>query len=357
MTPAQLARQRLHSQHLAATTLSDPADVVRWLGAVQAQEYLGALWAIGLRTRGATGRTVEQAIAERRIVRTWPMRGTLHFVAAEDTRWMLELMTPRVTAGAAGRLQREFGLDRRVLGRSADVVARALEGGRRLTRPALYRVLDQARIPTAGGRGLHIVWSLAHGGLLCYGPRDGQQHTLVLLDEWVPGARRLAREEALAELARRYFTGHGPATAHDFAWWSGLLLRDALAGIAFARGWLASVEVAGRTYWVSPSLPDGSRSSGRAQLLPAFDEFTVAYRDRSAVLAAAQAWRARGLALLDPTVVVDGRVVGFWSVRAAGGGPKVRLQPFARLGETARRAVAAAQRRYAAFAIRPADAS
>ncbi len=253
MTPAKLLRHRLHHQRLAATNFEDPAEPVRWLGAVQAQDYLGSLWAIALRTRAATERMVERAIAERAIVRTWPMRGTLHFVAAEDVRWMLELMTPRVVAASAGRLAREYGLDERAFGRSREVVARALEGGRRLTRDALYRTLESARVSTAGGRGLHITWRLAHDGLICFGPREGRQHTFVLLDEWIPGARRMARDEALAELARRYFISHGPATVHDFAWWSGLLLSDAAEGLGMAGSELASFDLADRKYWASSS--------------------------------------------------------------------------------------------------------
>ncbi|MGH7581333.1 MAG: winged helix DNA-binding domain-containing protein [Gemmatimonadales bacterium] len=346
MTPAQLPSHRLHSQRLAASTLTNPADVVRWLGAVQAQEYLGGLWAIGLRTRHATETTVERAIADRSIVRTWPMRGTLHFVPGEDARWMLELLAPRVAAAAAGWLERDYGLDRKAFRRCAEVVARALEGGRRLTREGMYRVLDASRIRTAAGR--HIIWGLAHSGLICFGPREGKEHTLVLLDEWVPRARRLAREEALAELARRYFTSHGPATAHDFAWWSGLLLRDVAEAIALAGGHLASVDLAGRTYWASSSARDGKMPSRCALLLPPFDEFSVAYRDRSALLSPPHATRARGLDLLRPTIVVNGRIVGFWS-RRRGGQSSVNLDPFTRLGDSARRAVAAAARRYCAF--------
>jgi hypothetical protein len=348
MTPANFLRHRLHHQRLAATNFEDPAEPVRWLGAVQAQDYLGSLWAIALRTRTATEKLVERAIAERAIVRTWPMRGTLHFVAAEDVRWMLELMTPRVVAASGGRLQREYDLDERSFGRSREIVARALEGGRRLTRDALYRTLDNARVSTAGGRGLHIIWRLAHDGLICFGPRKGRQHTFVLLDEWIPRAKRMAREEALAELARRYFISRGPATVHDFAWWSGLLLSDAAEGLGMAGSELASFDLADRNYWASPAMPpDGS--SPRAFLLPAFDEYTVAYRDRSAVVQPSHARYAKGMDLLRPAVVVNGRVVGTWARKLAGGSVEVGLTPFTPLGTTARRAVTAAARRYAAF--------
>ena len=356
MIPAKLLQHRLHNQRLAATTFDDPADSVRWLGAVQAQDYLGALWAIGLRTRNTTERLVERAIAERRIVRTWPMRGTLHFVAAEDARWMLDLMTPRVVAASTGRLEREYGLGEKAFGRSGKVVARALEGGRRLTRDALYRTLERARISTAGGRGPHITWRMAHDGLICFGPREGKQQTFVLLDEWVPGARRMARDEALAELARRYFTSHGPATVHDFAWWSGLLLSDAAEGLDRAGGALVSFDLADRKYWAPRSTPPGG-SSPRAFLLPAFDEYTVAYRDRGALVGPAHARQVQGMEILRPAIVVNGRVAGTWTRALGKGSVELDLSPFTRLGTTARRAVAVATRRYAAFLELRADAS
>jgi hypothetical protein len=326
------------------------------MGAVQAQDYAGALWAIGLRTRNATERMIERAIADRAIVRTWPMRGTLHFTAAEDARWMLDLLTPRVVAASTARLEREYGLDQRTLARSREVVTRALEGGRRLTRDATYRTLERAGISAAGGRGLHIAWRLAHDGLICYGPREGKQQTLALLDEWIPGGKRPARDEALAELARRYFTSHGPATVNDFAWWSGLLLTDAADGLALATGHLVSFGLADRTYWAAPSAP-ADDSSRRAYLLPAFDEYTVAYRDRDMLGESAHGRPATGMDILRPAIVVRGRVKGSWTRTIAKHTVTVRLSPFTRLPAPARRAVSAAGRRYAAFLELPAVAS
>jgi hypothetical protein len=323
MTPATLLRHRLHNQRLAASPFDDPADLVRWMGAVQAQDYAGALWAIGLRTRNATERLIERAIANRAIVRTWPMRGTLHFTAAEDARWMLDLLAPRVVAASTARLEREYGLDQRTLARSREVVARA---------------------------------RLAHDGLICYGPREGKQQTLALLDEWIPGGKRPARDEALAELARRYFTSHGPATVNDFAWWSGLLLTDAADGLALATGHLVSFGLADRTYWAAPSAP-ADDSSRRAYLLPAFDEYTVAYRDRDMLGESAHGRPATGMDILRPAIVVRGRVKGSWTRTIAKHTVTVRLSPFTRLPAPARRAVSAAGRRYAAFLELPAVAS
>jgi hypothetical protein len=230
---AEIARRRLESQRLSRTTFTKPEELVAWLGAVQAQDYLGALWAVGLRLVDACEPDVERALAERTIVRTWPMRGTLHFVAAADARWITELLAPRAVAAGASRLA-AAGIDRAVNTKARRALERKLEGGRRLTRPAAYRVLEDAKIATGDSRGLHLLWLLAHDGVLCFGPREGKQQTFVLLEEWLPGARRLDREEALGELARRYFTGHGPATIADFAWWSGLTRSDASRAVLLA---------------------------------------------------------------------------------------------------------------------------
>src|SRR5262249_55905771 len=150
--------------------------------------YPGSLWAVGLRMRGAVERDIEEALADRTVIRTWPMRGTLHLVATADIRWMLVLLTPRILAANARRLQRDFGLDEAVFARCKKVLTAALQGGKQLSRLAMYRVLEAARISPAEGRGLHILWRLAQDGVICFGPRDGKQHTFVLLDEWAPSA-------------------------------------------------------------------------------------------------------------------------------------------------------------------------
>ncbi len=314
MTGTDIAQQRLHNQNIARSPFEKPGDVVRWLGAVQAQDYLGALWAVGLRMRQATESDVEQAIADRAIIRTWPMRGTLHFVAPEDARWMLKLLTPRIVARNKPRLLRQLDLDDATIARGKDVVLNALQGGNRLTRNALYKVLEAAHIPTAGQRGLHISWWLAQEGVICFGARQGKQPTFVLLDEWVPAARSIERDEALAELARRYFTSHGPATLQDFAWWSGLAAADARAGLEMAKSHLAHEDVDGRTYWLPPTVAAVKDGPPSAYLLPAYDEYTVSYTDRSAVL---NRLRALGVmlsnaAVLGPTIVLDGQVVDTW---------------------------------------------
>ena len=357
MSASLLVRRRLHRQRIASGKFESPAEVVSWLGAVQAQDYLASLWAIGLRMRESTAAAVERAILERRIVRTWPMRGTLHFVAAQDVRWISSLLTPRVIAGSAARLQREFGLDETTLARCRKIVAEILQGGKALTRSALYAALDGAGVDTAKQRGIHITGRLAQEGLLCLGPRADKQPTFVLLDEWVPTSRVLARDEALAELARRYFGSHGPATLHDFAWWSGLTLKDAQLGIELAGRELGSETLADKLHWQAADATDAGDASD-LHLLPAFDEYLVAYKDRSAAVDVAFNRRVIGInGLFNPGIVIDGRIVGTWKRSLDSKAVAIELHPFRPLLKKELAAVNKAARRYGDFIGLPARVS
>jgi hypothetical protein len=295
------------------------------------------LWAIGLRTKGATEASVERALADRSIVRTWPLRGTLHFVAAEDVRWMLTHFAPRKIAQAAPRF-RQLALDDRTVARSARLFVKALEGGGRLTRPDMYALLERAGIATANSRGLHILWRCAHDGLICFGPREGKQQTFVLLDEWVPRGRILSRDEALAELAQRYFTSHAPATLKDFTWWSGLSAADARAAAATCSG-----QARGRAGGAAPRI-----LSPRAVLLPPYDEYTVAYVDRSAALDPAHRAVARN-AIFSPTILLDGRIAGTWSRTETSKDVRVSTRPFRALRAREARALEDAVAQYRTF--------
>ncbi len=345
-----IAVRRLCNQRLAGAGFETPGAVVAWMGAVQAQDYLGSLWALGLRMKTAREEAIEQAIADRTVVRTWPMRGTLHFVAPADVRWMLSLLTPRVIAGQRGR-HRQLELDQTDFDRSRDVLTRALEGGRQLTRDAAYETLEAAGISTAGQRGIHILARLAQDGLLCFAARQGKQQTFALLEEWVPAARMLTRDEALAELAERYFTSHGPAALPDFTWWSGLTVADAKLGLELAGPRLEREVVDGQAYWSSAAAPGAGSSpaSPTAWLLPPFDEYTVAYKDRSAVLDPAHGGRISGNGIFYPIIVLDGRVAGTWKRAFKKGSVVVTLSPFAPLKKKERQAVAVAADRYGAF--------
>jgi hypothetical protein len=320
---------------------------VAWFGAMQAQDYLAARWALGLRTPGATEATIEAAIAEGRVIRTHVFRGTWQYVAREDVRWMLDLVGARLIASWAPGFRRH-GLDARMLGRCAERWAKALAGGRQLTRPEMAAVLTRGRI-AAASRLSYILGYAELAGVIASGGRRGNQPTWALLDERVPPSRPPSRDEALAEVARRYFQSRGPATVYDFAWWTGLGLGQAREALALAQGSLISERVDGEAYW----LVDGkaaSRRSPSVHLLPAFDEYLVGYRDRSAVLDLAHVRKVNaGGGMLSPAVVVDGRIVGTWRRAIGSGAVRVAVSPFRRLSGPEREGVGAAAGRYSRF--------
>ncbi|MBE7468944.1 MAG: winged helix DNA-binding domain-containing protein [Anaerolineae bacterium] len=350
MTPQDIAHYRLANQHIADPHLKEPDQVVARLGALQAQDYAGAKWSIGLRLPDATEADIEQAIADKTIVRTWPMRGTLHFVAAADARWLLQLLTPRVIAQTAGRY-RQLELDEAIFARSKELFAGALQGGQQLTRADMQQLLEEAGISTAGQRGYHILVRSAQDGLICFGVPQGKQQTFTLLDEWIAPTPTWERDEALAELANRYFTGHGPATIHDLAWWSGLTLTDARAGLEQIKAKLRSETINGQTYWLSPDTPALPEHSPTAYLLPGFDEYLLGYTDRSAVLKPEHAPKIvpGNNGMFMPTVVLDGQVAGLWKRTFKKDRLTLTLSPFTSFSPAHRQALNSAAERYRKF--------
>ncbi len=346
----QLTQLRLLNQQIAFNTCRKPAEVVRHLGAMQAQDYPGALWSIGLRLPNGTQAEVEHAIAERHIVRTWPMRGTLHFVAAEDVHWMLKHLTSRIVAGAARR-QEQLELDRATFKRSEKVWVKALAGGRLLSRSDMLRVLGEAGIPVDPHRGYHLLWRLAQEGVLCFGPRQSKEPTFTLLDEWITAPRMLERDEALGELARRYFASHGPAGVRDFAWWAGLTAADAKTGIALASVHLAKETIDGKEYWAGPTAPCAAAKPAPGFLLPGFDKYMLGYQDRSAALPPlfAQKIVPGGNGIFLPTLISKGQVVGTWKRATTKKGVVLTPVPFGALGKAQLQAFAKAASRYGHF--------
>src|SRR6266702_7043145 len=295
-THPNIAHQRLHNQFITQQTFEKAGDVVEWLGAVQAQDYAAAKWALGLRVQNSTDEIIEQAFASGAILRTHVMRPTWHFVSPADIRWMLALTAPRVKSAIA-YYDRTLGLDDTFFTRSNALLAKALQGGAQLTRTELVSVLQRAGIVTDNVQRIgHVLMHAELDGIICSGARRGKQFTYALLDERAPQARTLDRDEALAEFARRYFTSRGPATLQDFVWWSGLSVADARVGLAMVTSQLIHEVVGGQTYWFSTSTAPAHDLSRTIYLLPNFDEYTVGYTDRSAVFDAADATKfdARG---------------------------------------------------------------
>lgn len=332
-TVPDVALLRLAAQRLAGPGSATATDTVRWMTAIQAQDYRGALTSVGLRTANGSRRIVEAALDAGEIVRSWPMRGTLHLVVAEDLLWMLQLTSARTIAGAAAR-RAQLQLDPSTLARAEELAVHALSGGRRLRRTDLLAVWEQGGVATEGQRGYHLLGHLAQTGTLCFGPvHDGQQ-VIILVHEWVTQPRRLEREEALGELAVRYFRSHGPATVKDFSRWTGLLAADVRTGLALARPTLASLDVGGIEHLMDPQTPE-LLDSWRAgvsgvHLLPGFDEFMLGYGDRSAALHADFAERivpGRN-GVFRPTVISGGQVVGTWKHSGPVAAQTVAATPF-----------------------------
>lgn len=352
MTPP-LLRHRLQRQGIATPVADSVAATVRHLAAMQAQDYAASLFAIGLRTAGATLTTVEAAIAHGEIVRTWPMRGTLHWLAREDVRWMVALLAPRVQAANAARIARDHGLDENTLARCRRAIESALSHGRPVMRGDLYAALDAIGVDSGGQRGLQVLGWMAHEGLICQGPREGRQPTFVWLDAWIPASAALSRDEALHRLALRYLQGHAPATVADLAWWCGLTQKDAKQALESASSSLQRETHEGDELWHAAA-PPVARAARSVHLLPAFDEYLIGYRDRSPVVADDQLRRVIGLnGLVNPTVIVDGRVVGTWK-RDADARGHVRIAPFRPLVEKEQLGIDRAATRLSRFLGAPA---
>jgi hypothetical protein len=350
VTSGDIALLRLVNQQIAASQCKEPAEVVASLGAMQAQDYLGTLWAIGLRLPTATEAEIERAIADRTIIRTWPLRSTLHFVAAADAHWLLGFLGPRIVAAAALR-HKQYGLDETVLTRIRKVLVKALQGNQQLTRHEIYAWLKGARISVEGQRGYHILWRMGVDRVICFGPRRGRQQTFSLLEEWAPQARKLEKDAALAELTLRYFKGHGPATLQDFVWWSGLKISDAKAGLAMVSAQLESLTVDDQLYWMHPGMPRLGKRTPIVNLLPGFDEYLLGYRDRTAALdpGYAQKIQPGSNGMFSSTIVVNGRVAGTWRRVLAKKSVKIGTSLFRSLTNGESRVLEEAIRRYCAF--------
>jgi winged helix DNA-binding protein len=266
----------------------------------------------------------------------------------------LKFLTPRVIKRATTRYKL-LELDERTFSRSARILTRALEGNKQLTRTEMYHTLQSANISVVGERGLHILSRLAQDGLICFSNRIGKQPAFALLEEWVAPTKSLERDEALAKLATNYFKSHGPASLQDFAWWSGLTITEARAGLEMVKTQFFQESISGRAYWFpyfSTRASSGAESSASAHLLPVYDEYTVAYKDRSAVLSAAHAPQA-GNGIFSPAIVINSRIVGTWKRELTRDGVIVTTSWFGSSRNRKLSALKTAADRYAKFLETP----
>jgi hypothetical protein len=346
-----IALRRLSAQRLTGEPFSSAAEAVGWLGAVQSQDYAGAKWALGQRTLGVDDADLDRLFEEGAILRTHVMRPTWHFVLPADIRWLLNLTASRVKAILAP-YDRRLEIDPPLLARSHAVLESALMDHRHLTRTELAGGLEAAGIPASGQRLSHLVMHAELDALICSGPRRGKQFTYGLLEERAPSAHPLDRDEGLAELARRYFGGHGPAQAQDCAWWSGLTVGEVRRGLELAGPALAGEVIGGKSYWSAPDAPRAAVPAPIVHLLPNFDEYLVAYRDRGAALDPSRAFDGAPFPygnILAHVVVLNGQVWGGWKRRSEGRMTVVELGPLDVLDPIERAALQAAADRFAEF--------
>ncbi len=356
LTAEQARRLALDSLLLGASrTPTTVCDVVTWFGAMQAQELSSAEWSLGIRLPASTLASVNAALEHREALRTWPMRGTIHWVPARDARWMLELMGVRALAGAERR--RNFlGLDEATANRAVEVIGAALVGGGRLTRAECLGVWERAGIASAGQLGYHLLWYASQRGVTCIAPNVDGDQTFVLLDEWVPTAHHPQRDEALGLIATRYFQSHGPAPRQDLAGWTGLTMADVKRAIEVVGGGLEEVSVEGTSMYVAAGATSvlsspSSESRHPLQAVPGFDEFLLGYKDRSLMVADEhkQAIIPGGNGIFRWTIVRDGQVIGTWKRNKSRTKTIVEVLPVVPVTAGTRKAVATALQPYAQF--------
>ena len=348
----QVRAARMVSLLLAAPGDGTPVQVVRWFGAMQAQDVASGHWSLGVRCPGLTEHDVLASFERGEIVRTWPMRGTIHLVAASDVRWLLALTGVRALSMAAGRQER-LGLGPADGQRAASILDAALTGGVVKTRRECLDTLADAGFDTSGQRGYHLLWHAAHLGVICIGPQRGTDQTFVRLDDWAPDQVELESDEALTELLFRYARSHGPVSLRDFAGWSGLTLTDARRAAVANRGRLTPHTYRDDDLWCTLELDElirsGDMRGGVVVALPGFDEFLLGYKDRSLHLPPDGMERVvpGGNGMFRSTVVVDGRAVATWSRTMRTTDVRIDVEPFAPIDEQQR---ASAERSLGAYA-------
>jgi hypothetical protein len=345
MSTEEILHFRLKNQLLTGSRFKKPEDVVAWMGAMQAQEYAMAKWAIGLRMKGdPSGEDVESAFQRGKIIRTHVMRPTWHFVSPEGLRALLHLTAPRVhTLNAYYYKQTE--LDKNIFSKCHKVIERSLRDGQHLTRDELSEDLAEAGIKAEGIRLAYIFIHAELEQLICSGPRRGKQFTYSLIDEWVQEVSKKSHEEMLAWFTEKYFTTRGPATANDFSYWSGLTLKEVKEGIALVSGKLNEEKFEdGKTYYYAT--PKKSKLDPlQTFLMPDYDEYAMSYKERK-VIADMRGYNATGY---EKWLVIEGKIRGSWSKVLKGKTQTLTTTPFSSLNKTQKEAVSFAIERYQKF--------
>ena len=353
MNNLEIIHTRIYNQLISQTGFEQPGQTAAWFGAMQAQDYSGVKWGIGLRTAEATEGTINQAVADHSIIRTWLMRGSLHFAAGKDVRWMLKLLAPRIIASSARRYK-QLELSEEDFSDSYEILNRALNDKNPLTRAEIFHSLDQAGISVEGQRGNHILRRAGLEGVICYGPFKGKSETYVLLDDCGTDRLALEKDEALAELTLRYFQSHGPATLEDYRWWSGLRAADARTGINLNQPHLVEEIIGDFSYWFLEEQVQAINSAPSGVLLPAYDEYVLGYKARDLFLNPKFDTKAvSNNGVFRPVIVIDGQILGTWKHKVKRHSRSISLNSFKSMTGTQIKALEEAIDQYAAFVGQP----
>ncbi len=300
------------NQQLSGTNCTTPQQIVSRFGIMQAQDFNMAKWAIGIRLPGCTDKAVEEAFNNGEILRTHLLRPTWHFVAPEDIRELLPLTANRIMSSMKSR-DRELGIDEKFYVKAYRIIQKALEGNNHLTREELMNILEASNIKVNASQMYHLFMGAELNGIVCSGAMRGKKHTYALLDERVPETKPTNKDETLAKLSRKYFTGHGPATLNDFVWWSGLSVAEARCGLESVKSEFVSETIDSQTYWIPNVDYRPFATESTVHLLPAFDEYIIGYKDRTAVLPPENNRKAvSSNGIFRPVIVKDGKVIGIW---------------------------------------------
>ncbi len=354
MNASEILKLRLYNSGLSHSPFKSAADAVSHLGAVQAQDFAAAKWALGLRIKKSTDEDIEKAFNEGTILRTHVMRPTWHFVVPEDIRWMLELTAPRVKK-LLMHYNRKLELDDALFVKSNAAIVEALRGHTYLTRQELKAILTNIGIKTNVQRLAHIVMWAELDGLICSGPRRGRQFTYALMDERMVKAKKLSREEALAKLALDYFTSHGPAQLKDFSWWSGLDLKDARSALDLIKSELKQATLDGKTYWFSDHTKVTTLKQLSTFLLSIYDEYTIAYKDRGDLSETRDIERLISMGnALTAVIILNGKVAGTWNRALKRKTVEIRLKSFRKFSKDEQEALESEVARYGKFVGIPA---
>ena len=349
MKIAEIRKLRLYNSGLSNSTFKTASDAVSHLGAVQAQDFSAAKWALGLRVKNSTSEDIEKAFNEGKILRTHVMRPTWHFITPENIRWMLELTAPRIKTTLAS-YNRKLNLDDDLLSKSNALITEALEDHTYLTRQELKKVLTDSNINTDVQRLAHIVMWAELDGLICSGPKRGKQFTYALLEERVKKSKKLSHKKALSTLAINYFKSHGPAQLKDFSWWSGLTVKDAEEAINLIKPKLNQYTSDGKIYWFFDKKGVRIPNPPLAFLLSIYDEYTIAYKDRSDISEERDIERMISMGnALTAVIILKGKVAGTWKKTSKKNNVEIKFNPFKNLDKDEQIAIESEARRYGMF--------